>query len=393
MGGERIIEMTWRCSTCKRQNLGRYKSCQTCGNPKDGSEEFEMPSDTAHAPTVTDANLLRLAKAGPDWRCRFCGSDQRRLDGNCANCGAAYDGGPIRMATPALPRKSAWPVLLTALLTLGGVGGGCIYGVLKWSELPYTATVSAVAWEQVIDVERYALRTHEGFKEAIPDDAINVKPIGQRVHHTEKVQNGFTTQSFVDTVPDGTALQTYTVRQACGEDCTTTPQVCREVCRSNSNGFATCRQECSGGKRKCTTRYCSDQRIREVPKTRSQTKQLRIPAYRDEPRYADAFSYQAWSWGPNRTERETGTDVLKLRWPAGARSTGLPRGEQERERRSGKYYVTLKYRYDDKTVKFEVKTPAELGRYRVGSTVKLREQLDGGGYRYAVDGVPITEIR
>jgi hypothetical protein len=80
MGGERIIEMTWRCSSCQRQNLGRHKSCQGCGNPKDASEEFEMPSDTALAPTVTDERLLRMATAGPDWRCRFCGGDQRRSD-------------------------------------------------------------------------------------------------------------------------------------------------------------------------------------------------------------------------------------------------------------------------------------------------------------------------
>jgi hypothetical protein len=389
MGGERIIEMTWRCSSCKSQNLGRYKSCQTCGNPKDASERFEMPSDTTLAPTVTDPKLLRLAKAGPDWRCQSCGGDQRRLDGNCVNCGAGY-AEARRAAGPSTRGKIS---VLAVVLTIFGLSGGCVWGLLKWGEMPYTATVSAVSWEHVTDVERYALRTHEGFKEAIPEGAIKVTRIGQRVHHTDKVQAGWTVQTFEDTVPDGTSLQNYTVRTACGEDCTTTPQVCREVCRSNSNGFATCRQECSGGKRKCTTRYCSETRQREVPKTRTQMKRMKVPAYRDEPRYADVFSYQAWSWAPERTERETGTDEFKMRWPAGARSTGLPRGEQERERRTGKYFITVKYRYDDKLVKFEVKTPAELGRYRVGRTVKLAERLDGGVYRYTVDGVPITAIR
>jgi hypothetical protein len=100
--------MTWRCSGCKRQNLGRYKSCQTCGNPKDASEEFEMPADTTLAPTVTDPTLLRMATAGPDWRCRFCGGDQRRSDQTCVSCGApayAIPLGPQR-AVQTLGRKA-----------------------------------------------------------------------------------------------------------------------------------------------------------------------------------------------------------------------------------------------------------------------------------------------
>lgn len=61
MGGERIIEMTWRCSACQHRNLGRDKSCQRCGNPKDASEPFEMPEDPARAASVADPHLLRMA--------------------------------------------------------------------------------------------------------------------------------------------------------------------------------------------------------------------------------------------------------------------------------------------------------------------------------------------
>jgi hypothetical protein len=80
---------------------------------------------------------------------------------------------------------------------------GC-WGLLRYSGPPYTATVTAATWQHVIDIERYAFRTQEGFKEAIPADAIDVKRIGKRVHHHDKVLTGYETQSFVDTKPDGT---------------------------------------------------------------------------------------------------------------------------------------------------------------------------------------------
>lgn len=402
MGGDRIIEMTWRCSGCKRQNLGRYKLCQGCGNPKDGSEEFEMPADTTQAPTVTDPNLLRMAAAGPDWRCRYCGSYQRGSDDSCANCGArAADPaqGQIRTAVAAPRRGSCGAWLLVLFFLFSCSCAGCV-SCMGWfataitGDRSYVATVSAASWEHVIDVERYALRAQEGFKETIPADAINVKRIGQRVHHQEKVQTGWENQSFVDTVPDGTRLEQFKVREACGEDCTTEPQRCREVCKSNRNGFATCREECTGGGRKCRTRYCSETRTREVPQTRSQVRTIRVPTYRDEPRYADAFSYQTWAWAHDRTVREGGAvgdgverGVGKLSWPVGARSNGLPPGEQEREKRTARYVVTL--RYDGgSTLRFEVESPQALAQFTLDSTHILR--IASGAY--TVNGATVTPL-
>lgn len=403
MGGDRIIEMTWRCSGCKRQNLGRYKSCQGCGNPKDASEEFEMPADTALAPTVTDETLLRQATAGPDWRCRSCGGDQRRSDDNCANCGAPAAKaaqGQIRTAVAA-PRRKPLSVLWVLFFVFTCSCAGCFSG-LTWlgraisGDRSHTATVSAASWEHVIDVERYAQRTHEGFKETIPADATDLKRIGRRVHHHDKVLSGYTTQSFVDTVPDGTRLEQYTVREACGEDCTTEPERCREVCKSNRNGFATCREECSGGRRKCRTRYCSATRTREVPKTRSEGRTIRVPAYRDEPRYADAFSYRAWSWAHDRTVREGGSlgeeveaGIGKLSWPAGARTSGLPPGEQEREKRTARYLVTLRYR-GDSTIRFEV-SPMAFARFTPGSEHTLR--IESGTYIVNAAAVTPLDVR
>ncbi|MCA9606483.1 MAG: hypothetical protein KC619_12845, partial [Myxococcales bacterium] len=70
----RKIEMHWVCSSCGHRNLGRHKSCQRCGDPKDASEPWLMPEDPGAAPSVTDPALLRQANAGPDWQCGYCGS-------------------------------------------------------------------------------------------------------------------------------------------------------------------------------------------------------------------------------------------------------------------------------------------------------------------------------
>ena len=46
-----------------------------------------MPGTPAQLPSVTDPRLLQIAHGGANWRCRYCGSNQRAADGDCANCG------------------------------------------------------------------------------------------------------------------------------------------------------------------------------------------------------------------------------------------------------------------------------------------------------------------
>lgn len=387
MSDERIIEMTWRCSGCQRQNLGRYKNCQGCGNPKDESEEFEMPSDTAAAETVTHPALLRAAKAGADWRCAFCGGDQRRDDQTCANCGASPDQPappqPVAIAPPRKKRRT----LRNGL----AIGAAAIAGLVWNAQRPrdYRGTVSAVAWEHVIEVERYAMRAHEGFKDAIPTGALDVKSVGRRVHHMEQVVDHYDTERYSVRVPDGYRTETYSAREACGQDCTTEPQRCREQCSSNKNGFATCRQVCSGGGQRCRTRYCSVSRTRQVPKTRDDWRTRQVPRYRQEPRYAEAFAYHVWEWATDRTLRETGTDATELIWPKqGARTAGLTAGEQERERRRAKYIVTLRYR-DAEALRFEVPSAERFASFKAGTAHEIHRESD----RITVDGMQITPLQ
>jgi hypothetical protein len=387
----RHIEMTWRCTSCQTQNLGRYKKCQACGHPKDGSERYEMPADPSKAASVTDADLLRMASAGPDWRCAYCESDQRRADGSCSNCGASAVG------ASEVPDEADAPIAVPGRRKLYrnvGIGAGvtaALAGGLVWNAKrarDYDATVTAVAWEQVIEVERYAIRDREGFKETIPAGAMDVVSLGSRVHHQEQVFDHNETEHYTEQVPDGYRSESYTERVSCGQDCTSTPKTCRESCTSSKNGFAKCKTTCSGGGRSCTTRYCSESRTRQVPKTRTESRTRQVPRYRSEPRYAEAFHWRAWEWGRERTVRSAGAQATGLIWATdkGARHTGLPEGEQEREQRHAKYTVTLEFHGE--TIQFAVPGPDQLAPFTTGS----HHDVHRDGDTLAVDGTPIQPL-
>lgn len=396
---ERQIEMLWRCTSCGAKNLGRHSVCQSCKNPKDGSEEWLMPEDTAAAATVTDPALLAMATAGANWRCAYCGSDQRNTDGTCKSCGAAKKEGtslddlPDKpagaapgakaataqqpVAAPATPRPKATPKQMAvsfAVMVLGcGSCGSCIW----WLGKPdiVDATVDSVAWEQRVKVDRWQVVEHEGFAEARPPAANGIKSLGQREHHREQVLDHYETEHYTEKERDGTKTETYTERESCGEDCSTSSRSCREKCTSNKNGFATCKTTCTGGSRTCRTKYCNKTKTRQVPKYKDVRKSRQVPRYRSEPRFAEYFRWKVWEWKPHRVVKAEGRTTV-LRWPsdeevdAGVR---LEEGETERTARDGSYTVHfLEDGKDGRAFEHACATPEEFLRYPVGSPHKLR---------------------
>lgn len=352
--------MTWRCSTCRRVNLGRNMACLGCGDPKDASERYEMPTDTARAPSVTDPALLREAKGGSNWRCRYCGSDQRRTDGACVQCGGTPHEGRRRSfvmgVVSELPRHERVAAII-GLVGLVMVVATFVAWVARTRT--YDATVSAVHWEQRIVVERYQVWPREGWRRDVGVDAFDVEHLGQRIHHYEQVLDGYDVES-------------YTVSVACGHDCSPVPETCSESCSSNDNGFATCRTTCSGGGQSCSTRYCTEWRTRDVPR------------YRDEPRYAAWIRYRIWDWGHARTASASGSAVDDVHWPeGGAQGEADPNGERERETRDGDYCVQLDYDEDEQIV-VDVTADAFIG-FALGSVHTLAL-----GFRsIEVDGAPV----
>jgi hypothetical protein len=374
---ERHIEMTWHCSGCNHCNLGRYKVCSECSKPKQ-DEAYEMPANTTAAATVTDADLLRMATAGPNWRCAYCGSAQRANDGGCSQCGASPVSAPEVRAPVEAPRDVVpiWKRAWVGWTIVGLLVAVCAaIPLLVWNAhrpRTYKGTVTRVAWEQVIDVERYASRDHEGFKDEIPAGATDIVSIGQKVHHHEQVFDHTGTEQYTEQVPDGYTTETYADTSDCGKTCTAAAETCHEECTSSNNGFAKCHQVCTGGGTTCTPTPCGGMKTRQVPKTRTEIRTREVPVYRDEPRYAEAFHYKAWDWQHDRTVQSTGSDATGLTWPDnGARDSGLPDGESERETRHSRYDITIRYS-DSSFVSLSVRTPAELAQFPTHSTHVVR---------------------
>lgn len=396
--GERVVEMTWVCSSCAHRNLGRHKTCATCGSPKDASESYEMPADPSTAASVTEAALLRMALDGPDWRCAYCGSDQRRADRGCARCGAsAVEGAEVpEPATPPAHEdpaggetartQRAWhrPWWVRALLGLAAAALLAL-GARAWTRRPrdLDAQVVARAWRHEVQVERWAVRAREGFAENRPPDALDELPLGPRVHHHEQVLDGYDTQHYTERVLDGYTTEHYSAQVACGQDCTTTAPSCRERCSSNRNGFATCRTVCSGGGQSCRTRYCAESRTRQVPRYRNEPRTRQVPRYRSEPRFAEAYRWRLWAWGPQRTLVRRGTDEAP-RWPTDDElglGRALGEGERERATRVTAYEVSLRDE-DAATWRITPATEAEFNTFAPRSPHRVHREAG----RVTIDG-------
>ncbi|MFO0683122.1 MAG: zinc finger protein [Sandaracinus sp.] len=401
---ERKIELTWVCSSCQTRNRGRDKVCTGCGNPKDASERFEMPGETRSVASVTDAEGLRAASAGRDWRCPFCRADNTALASACKQCGA------VRGTTPAIapaassvaaaraplaaPTASRVPMLVVALVALGLALGTCVVAALFWvlarspgpSDVPYvppassivSAHVEARSWATTRVAMRHRLVPGEGFAEAQPPDAVDVTPDGVRHHHDDQVEDGMQPETYTEDVPYQDT-ETYTEQVPCGQDCTPIPETCHEECTDDGNGFASCHDVCSGGGQSCTPRTCSETRTRQVTRTRPEMRTRMVPRYRTVPRDAPWFRWRAWAWVEDRRAERRGTSE-PVAWASDEElGAGAPLGEGEDERIETRvdWEVTLR---DERggTERVTGTDVGELEAYPIGAAVSV--ELDPYGH-------------
>ncbi|HYX22475.1 MAG TPA: hypothetical protein VFA98_16645, partial [Thermoanaerobaculia bacterium] len=305
---EYTIEMLWTCRVCgKDKNRGLQRHCRNCGHPKDDKDEEFFPEDLSKALSGEDE---ARAKAGPDWKCRYCASLQSSLNKCCTECGVdpvtgskpwegktkeitenvetgekAETTSPQATTSPPVEvgyRENArvdeerwtsndlWRMrasfgFVRILGALGALLAFILVGWLLFRTKIVDARVYSVHWEHRVLVDRYQVFHRDGFD---PEPgAFHVSPLGQRFHHTEHVRVGSHTEH-------------YTARVSCGQTCVdqacyTTPRNCyttQRNCRSNKNGTATCTggdRVCTGGDRvcpppKCRTKYCDEPRTRTV---------------------------------------------------------------------------------------------------------------------------------
>ena len=338
------IEMVWKCKACGTFNGGLSKKCgeriydngvfrpptkfeidnKICGKHIE-DEEWFWPEDISVNANLTDEEDLKKARAGADWVCHYCGSSRRRTDGKCEICGGDFDQAKDRAGesnkyeyqyhVPAetaewnrglreaahrvreresvssdddLDQFRASLAARRRRTTIGIIGaatvGAAILSVLLYFALRpryVDAKVVSTDWSSTVQILRYEKSHGEGW--TTPMGAVNVVDHGKRkTGRTRKVQ-------------DGTKTSTCHRKKACGtnpEKCSTTPR----VCSSNKNGTG----RCTGGKRVCTgggTKYCNEPYPCQVPK------------YKDVPIEERWYSWDLWSWNPERTVSTSGRDL------------------------------------------------------------------------------------
>lgn len=386
------IEMLWKCRYCtvKKINRGRDMACVECGKPKDDTVEYFMPEDIEKAEVITDAPLLKMALAGENWKCKYCSSDQRRNNGECAQCGAEERADspfgkedaplPAEDEKPASTNFAYAPKKVNATL-LGAVAIGILFIVgIVWAFIPKEVRGEVVEthWQNIVHVQRKSLFNHESFQESIPSGAINVNSLGNRFHHNDRVYDHTDQVPYSVEVPDGFRTENYTAKEACGQNCIPVPRTCVPIprnCTSNKNGFATCTgggQSCSGGGQSCSTKYCDVPKTRQIPKTRPEIRYRAVRIDRDEPRYEPWYSWSAWEWRNNRDIIKEGNDNNMI-WPSNDEiklNAYLGVGEEESESKESRYSIV--FSIPQNKIIFEPKSESDFKQFNIHDHYKIK---------------------
>ncbi|NPA44372.1 MAG: hypothetical protein GXO49_02455, partial [Chlorobi bacterium] len=281
----------WDCTSCGNiGNLGPNLHCEKCGSPRPENVKFYMASDQE----VLDKKKIAQAKAGSDWVCAFCNSQNHATQNTCNSCGASKNDSEKKLKekdynindiptnsqkTPTYspPKKSLKKsklkigcLYLPALI----VSLSIIFLILTFAfTTPIKVEVVGTHWERKIEIERYLLLTENGW---------SIPPGGQlisqhkAIHHYNQIQTGTVTKTRNIHVKVGT--ETY----VCGK-------------RDLGNGYF-------------EDRYCT----RDIYETRTET--YEEPVYKQIPVYKTEYTYKIWRWKKANPLKEKGND-FKPKWP------------------------------------------------------------------------------
>ena len=228
------VKLEWICTKCGNRNPGPEMTCRSCGAPQPENVQFiEAQAEVA----AQDEGLRKIAEAGPDIHCPFCGTrnpagaetcsqcggdlregkkrEAGRVVGayrpepektircpncqtenpakalNCSNCGAALVQAAafaVPTATQAggtPPRSSRMGIGIVILLVVLCVIGIIAYMALSAPRESLTASVAAVEWQTSVQVLELGPVTHETWREDIPREA----PVGRCVEKVYQISS------------------------------------------------------------------------------------------------------------------------------------------------------------------------------------------------------------
>jgi len=87
------VQLEWTCPNCNTRNKGGLKTCANCGAPQPENVQFEAPIQRDF---VKDENEIKVAQAGADIHCGFCGTRNPATATTCSQCGADLKEGKAR---------------------------------------------------------------------------------------------------------------------------------------------------------------------------------------------------------------------------------------------------------------------------------------------------------
>lgn len=166
----------WDCPSCNaKKNLGPNPTCQACGRPRGPNIPFYTDDS---APVVEDPELVARARAGADWKCKYCNADNRAGVMDCAQCGAGPDGS-VRREQKYIPDRAPAPPRPLGMI-LGVIGGVvALLGLVVWALFIRTTelqmTVEKVAWVKSAVVEALETSRESGWSDQVPAGARRIK--------------------------------------------------------------------------------------------------------------------------------------------------------------------------------------------------------------------------
>ena len=199
------VRLEWTCKRCGGKNPGPEKLCIHCGATLDEQDQFELPETQE---SITDAEELKKAAAGPDIHCPYCETRNPAGSTVCKQCGGSLAEGEVRARghivgappkPPVAPRPAPRPavskakrppwVLFAGLAVLLLV---CIVGayLLFRPSQDINGLVRDVSWERRIGIEALRPVSREDWRDEIPSDA-RLGNCRKKEHHTQSEAPSF----------------------------------------------------------------------------------------------------------------------------------------------------------------------------------------------------------
>ena len=312
----------WDCDVCGHiGNYGPHTKCASCGASRPANVKFYLPKD---AEIVTDKEQLKEARAGVDWICGHCYSQNKAKDTVCNSCGnprdessedinleekeynlneVPIDGSRERKIIHQLekqqladtPRKSPLRKVIIGIFVILG-----FIAMLRIFPKEITVTVDQFQWERTLQMEHKEPVQEEDW--TLPSGAFNTSSF-EAIKEYKQVFRGYETRTRTVQVPVG--QESY---------------VCGQI--DKGNGYF-------------EDKYCT----RTIYESREETYQEEV--YDQVPVYATKYRYSIMRWVSHKENLlKTSGQNHEPSWPSTLGKDDPD--EWKKAKRTEQYFILVK---------------------------------------------------